>query len=216
MAEILRREKALAWTAHPRIKASFACPDAYREKPWYQSDTWLGGAWKAMPADLSEPRLGIRVLDLLDDMNTWGQRKVAHGEVDCFEIDRTHEMYGPMNVNYLRLERRPSPDDWSPVLDVLRRGDFFVTTGEVLIHSFKVKDGKAIADLDWTLPLRHVELVTSDGRTVKHERRALAETTEFGRKTFEWPIDLKDVAWVRLEAWDVAVDGAFTQPLWLR
>jgi hypothetical protein len=216
MAEILRREKALAWTAHPRIKASYACPDAYREKPWYRSDTWLGGAWKAMPADLSEPRLGVRVLDLLDDMNTWGQRKVAHGEVDCFEIDRTHEMYGHMNVNYLRLEKRPSADDWSPVLDVLRRGDFFVTTGEVLIHSFKVRDGAAVADLEWTLPLRHVELVTSDGRTVKHERRSLAGTAEFGRKTFEWPIDLKDVAWVRLEAWDVAVDGAFTQPLWLK
>jgi hypothetical protein len=216
MAEILRREKALAWTAHPRIKASFACPDAYREKPWYKSDTWLGGAWKAMPADLSEPRLGVRVLDLLDDMNTWGQRKIAHGEVDCFEIDRTHEMYGHMNVNYLRMERRPSADDWSPVLDALRRGDFFVTTGEVLIHSFKVKDGAATADLEWTLPLRHVELVWSDGRTVKHERRPLDETAEFGRRIFEWPIDLKDAAWVRLEAWDVAVDGAFTQPLWLQ
>src|SRR6185295_5306371 len=30
MVEILRREKALAWTAHPRIKASFAAPDSYK------------------------------------------------------------------------------------------------------------------------------------------------------------------------------------------
>ena len=216
MAEILKREKALAWTAHPRIKASFACPDSYKEKDWYKSETWLGGAWKAMPADLSQPRLGVRVLDLLDDMNTWGQRKIAHGEVDCFEIDATHEMYGHMNVNYLRLAKRPTSDDWSPVLDVLRRGDFFVTTGEVLIHSFNVKDGKAVADLEWTFPLYHVELVTSDRKTVRHARLPLPETTEFGRRTFEWPLDLKDAAWVRLEAWDVAVDGAFTQPLWLR
>ncbi len=215
MAEILKREKALAWTAHPRIKASFACPDAYKEKEWYKSETWLGGAWKAMPADLSQPRLGVRVLDLLDDMNTWGQRKIAHGEVDCFEIDRAHEMYGHMNVNYLRLPKKPTSDDWSPVLDVLRSGDFFVTTGEVLIHSFNVKDGKAVADLEWTLPLAHVELVTSDGRTAKHVRLPLPETTEFERRTFEWPVDVKNTAWVRLEAWDVAVDGAFTQPLWL-
>ncbi|HEV3028807.1 MAG TPA: hypothetical protein VG457_14605, partial [Planctomycetota bacterium] len=38
MVEILRREKALAWTAHPRIKASFACPDCYKEKDWYQDE----------------------------------------------------------------------------------------------------------------------------------------------------------------------------------
>ena len=46
-----------------------------------------------MPGDLSEVGLGRRVLDLLDDMNTWGQRKIAHGEVDCFVPDRSHELY---------------------------------------------------------------------------------------------------------------------------
>jgi hypothetical protein len=216
MAEILKREKALAWTAHPRIKASFACPDSYKEKDWYKSDTWLGGAWKAMPGDLSQPRLGVRVLDLLDDMNTWGQKKIAHGEVDCFELDRTHEIYGHMNVNYLRLAKKPTPDDWSPVLDVLRRGDFFVTTGEILIHSFNVKEGRATADLEWTLPLRQAELVTSDGKTVHRRTVPLPETTEFGRKMFEWPLETKEIAWARLEAWDVATDGAFTQPVWLK
>ena len=34
--------------ANPRIKASFACPDAYKDKDWYKDDLWLGGAWKAM------------------------------------------------------------------------------------------------------------------------------------------------------------------------
>jgi hypothetical protein len=169
-----------------------------------------------MPADLSEPRLGVRVLDLLDDMNTWGQRKVSHGEVDCFELDRTHELWGHMNVNYLRLAKRPTSDDWSPVLDVLRRGDFFVTTGEVLIHSFEVKDGKAAADLEWTFPLGQVELVESDGKTARRRTRPLPGTGEFGRAKFEWPLESKDPAWVRLEVWDVAFNGAFTQPLWLR
>ncbi len=217
MAEVLRREKALAWTAHPRIKASFACPDSYREKEWYKSDTWLGGAWKAMPGDLSHPRLGVRVLDLLDDMNAWGQRKITPGEVDTFELDSTHELYGHMNINYLRLAQMPSKDDWSPVLDVLRRGDFFVTTGEVLIHSFDAKDGKATADLEWTFPLAIAELAWWDGTAVRHRTVRLDETSEFGRKTFEFPLpELKDARWVRLEAWDAAVNGAFTQPLWLR
>ena len=216
MVEILRREKALAWTAHPRIKASFACPDSYKEKDWYRDDLWLGGAWKAMPADLSENRLGVRVLDLLDEMNTWGQRKQVLGEVDTFQLDRTHELYAHLNVNYLKLDRRPTSDDWSPVLRVLRAGDFFTTTGEVLIHSFEVKAGKVVADLEWTFPLAQVELVTSDGKQAKRRTIPLAFTGEFGRATFEWTLDPADAATVRLEAWDVTSSGAFTQPLRLR
>jgi hypothetical protein len=214
--EILRREKALAWTAHPRIKASFACPDSYKDKDWYRDDLWLGGAWKAMPADLSQNRLGVRVLDLLDDMNNWGQRKQVHGEVDTFELDHTHELYGHMNVNYLKLDRVPGCADWSPVLRVLRAGDFFTTTGEVLIHSFEVRDGKAVADLEWTFPLSQVELVTSDGKQSSRRTIPLHGTGEFGRKTFEWPLDRADAATARIEAWDVTSSGAFTQPLRLK
>ena len=216
MVEILRREKALAWTAHPRIKASFACPDSYKDKEWYKDDLWLGGAWKAMPADLSENRLGVRVLDLLDDMNNWGQRKQILGEVDTFELDRTHELYGHMNVNYLKMEKRPTSDDWSEVLRVLRAGDYFTTTGEVLIHSFEVKDGKALAELEWTFPLSQVEIVTSDGKESIRRTVPLPSTGEFGRAKFEWPLERAGAASVRLEAWDVASNGAFTQPVRLR
>ncbi|RPH51713.1 MAG: hypothetical protein EHM91_00925 [Planctomycetota bacterium] len=216
MVEILRLEKGLGWTAHPRIKASSACPDSYKEKDWFKDDLWLGGAWKAMPADLSENRLGVRVLDLLDDMNTWGRRKQILGEVDTFELDRTHELYGHMNVNYLKLEKRPTVDDWSPVLGALRAGDFFTTTGEVLIHSFEVKDGKVRADLEWTFPLSQVEIVTGDGKDAKRRTVPMAATGEFGRQTFEWPLDRADATTVRLEAWDVATNGAFTQPLKVR
>ena len=212
MVEILRREKALAWTAHPRIKASFACPDSYKDKEWFKDDLWLGGAWKAMPADLSENRLGVRVLDLLDDMNTWGSRKQVLGEVDTFELNRTHELYGHINVNYLKLEKRPTSDDWSPVLRVLRSGDFFTTTGEVLIHSFEVKDGKFVADLEWTFPLSQVEIVTSDLKEAKRRTIPMAGAREFGRQTFEWPAE-GPFASARLEVWDVTSSGAFTQPV---
>jgi hypothetical protein len=216
MVEILRREKALAWTAHPRIKASYSCPDSYREKDWYRDELWLGAAWKAMPADLSENRLGVRGLDLLDDMNIWGQPKQLLGEVDTFELDRTHELYAHLNINYLRLRERPTSDDWAPVLRVLRDGDFFTTTGEVLIHSFEVKAGKVVADLEWTFPLSQAELVTGLGGQVKRRTIPLAFTGEFGRATFEWALEPADAATVRLEAWDVTSSGAFTQPLRLR
>lgn len=216
LARVIRQEQGLGWTSHPRIKSSEGCPDRYKNTDWYQDPLWLGGTWKAMPGDLSEPRLGVRSLDLVDDMNLWGQRKMILGEVDCFTIDRTHEIYGHMNVNYLHLAKLPGTDDWSPILDVLRRGDFFVTTGEVLIHSCRLVGSKVRAEVEWTLPLGQAELVTCDGKTVRRKTIPLPETREFGRQKFEWPLENKDAQWFRLEVWDIAYNGAFTQPIYPR
>ena len=215
LSRLLKEEAGLGWTSHPRIKGSEGCPDAYKDTDWYKDSSWLGGTWKAMPGDLSEPRLGVRSLDLLDDMNLWGQRKMIVGEVDCFTIDETHEIYGHMNINYLRLGKLPGAENWSPILNTLRRGDFFVTTGEVLIHACAAQEGKLRADLEWTLPLGQAELVTSDGKSVQRKTIPLPDTKEFGRQTFEWPLAKDNLKWCRLEIWDIAYDGAFTQPIYL-
>jgi hypothetical protein len=230
LVELLRREHGLAWTAHPRIKASSWTPDIYRREDFYLADTWLGAAWKAMPADLSSPRLGERVLDLFSDMDNWGQKKYVLGEVDVFKLDHTHELYGHMNVNYVRLDRLPKFDEgWQPLLDALRAGRFFVTTGEVLPREFTIGgkgSGETLtmsegdrpemrATLDWTFPLRFAELVSGDGKAVYRERIDLSDTEPFGRRTLTLKPDLAGRTWVRLEAWDVAGNGAFTQPIWL-
>jgi hypothetical protein len=227
MLRLLETEKGLAWTAHPRIKASNWTPDAYKDEPFFKSPSWLGAAWKAMPADLSRERLGDRALDLLDDMANWGDRKYVLGEVDVFKIDHTHELYGHMNVNYLRLDRVPKfEEDWTPILDALRKGRFFVTTGEVLLRSFTV-GGKgsgetATADrpevafeLEWTFPMRFAEVVSGDGKTVHRERIDLGDTGPFGRKTLSLSPDLAGRRWVRVAAWDIAGNGAFSQPVWI-
>jgi hypothetical protein len=136
---LMEKEKGLMWTAHPGIKSSFGFPNRYRDKQFHLSDRFLGAAWKAMPADLSQPRLGTRALDLLNDMANWGQRKYMVGEVDVFKVLPGYELYGHMNINYLKLDRLPQFDDgWQPVLDALRNGRFFVSTGEVLIPEFTV------------------------------------------------------------------------------
>ncbi|HXG10321.1 MAG TPA: hypothetical protein VNK04_11200 [Gemmataceae bacterium] len=230
MMELVQREKGLVWTAHPRIKASSWTPDIFRREEFYLADYWLGAAWKQMPADLSRPRLGERALDLLDDMANWGQKKYLPGEVDVFQIDRTHELYGHMNINYLRLDRLPRFDDgWQPILDALRAGRFFVTTGEVLLRGFTVggkeagqtlklpPDGRpeVRVDLEWTFPLRFAEVISGDGQQVYRERIDLADTEAFGRRTLTLRPDLRGRKWVRFEVWDVAVNGAFTQPVWL-
>ena len=113
--KLMELEKGLMWAAHPRIKSSTGYPDRYRNENFFKSDRYLGGAWKAMPADLSRPRLGWRVLDLLDDTSNWGAKKYIVGEVDIFQVDRTTEFYAHANINYLRLDSIPKYEDgWDP------------------------------------------------------------------------------------------------------
>ncbi len=227
---LLRAEHGLAWTAHPRIKSSTGFPDSYRDRLFFQSESFLGAAWKAMPADLSQPKLGSRVLDLLDDMSNWGTPKVALGEVDVFKIEPDHELYAHMNVNYLRLEKIPKFEDgWQSVLDSLRAGKLFVTTGEVLIPDFTVNgqrsgDSAAVAqgskakvhlDLQWTFPLSHAEIITGDGRNTTRHTFDLSETESFGDTSLDFQVDVTGQRWLRVEVWDIATNGAFTQPVWI-
>jgi hypothetical protein len=230
MARLLEREHGLAWTSHPRIKASSWAPDAFKNEEYYKADYWLGAAWKGMPVDLSRPRLGERALNLLDDMTGWGAHKYLPGEVDVFKIDHTHELYGHMNINYLRLPKVPRFDEsWQPVLDALRGGKFFVTTGEVLLREFTVgrkQSGETLSlssrdrpevrlDVEWTFPLRFAEIISGDGTRVYRDRIDLSNTEAFGRRIVTAQPDLSGRTWVRAEVWDIAGDGAFTQPVWL-
>lgn len=227
---LFEAERGLMWTAHPRIKASFNFPDQYKDTEFFRSDRFLGGAWKAMPADLSRPTLGWRVFGLLDDMSNWGAKKHTPGEVDIFRVEPDFETYAHMNINYLRLAKLPRYDDgWQPVLDALRGGEFFTTTGEVLIPEFTVggkQSGQTLdlagmtkpvleANLEWTFPLAFAEIISGDGQKVYRQRVDLADTESFGTRKLHLPLDLKGRTWVRLEVWDIAANGAFTQPVWL-
>jgi len=230
MLKLLELEKGLAWTAHARTKGSTGYPDLYKEEPFFKSDTFLGAAWKAIPADLSIPTLSQRVLKLLDDMANWGLKKHVISEADIFTITHQNEMYAHLNVNYLEMDKLPSYDQgWQPVLDAIRNGKFFVSTGEVLIPSFSIngkksgetlkidKTGKAMVkmELDWTFPMNFAEIVSGDSTHIYRERINLNDTQAFGKKAFSWPINLTNRKWVRVEAWDIAANGAFTQMIWI-
>ncbi len=231
MLLLLEREKGLAWTAHARTKGSTGYPDKYNQEKFFLSDRFLGAAWKAMPADLSQPRLGKRVLDLMDDMNNWGLHKKVLSEADLFTIEKENEMYAHLNVNYLQLPALPLyTNGWQPVLDVLQQGRFFSTTGEVLIPSFSVngkgagetvaigKNGSGVISFSaqWTFPLNFAEIITGDGKQVYRHRINLTTTRSFGKRNFIEEIDLTGRTWVRLEVWDVAANGAYTQTVWLK
>lgn len=230
MLKLLEQENGLAWTAHARTKASTGYPDKYKEEDFFKSETFMGAAWKAIPGDLSLPTLSKRVLNLMDDMANWGFKKHVISEADIFTITEQNEMYAHLNVNYLQLDKVPNyTDGWQPVLDVMRQGKFFVSTGEVLIPGFNV-DGKGAGEtlkvnnsgkakinvqLDWTFPLSFAEIVSGDGKKVYRKKLNLNATQAFGKKDFNWQVDLKGRKWVRVEVWDVATNGAFTQMVWL-
>lgn len=229
MLKLLQLENGLAWTAHARTKGSTGFPDKYKEEEFYKSDHFFGAAWKAMPADLSLPKLGLRVLDLMDDMANWGFRKHVIAEADLFQIEPDFELYGHMNVNYMQLDKLPSYDQgWQPVLDVMRQGKFFVSTGEIVFPSFTVngkKSGEVVpagngkaevkVEASWTYPLNYAEIISGDGKQVFRQHIDLKDTEAFGKKSFVFTADLKGRKWVRLEMWDAAANGAFTQCVWL-
>jgi hypothetical protein len=229
MLDLLKKEDGLAWTAHPRTKGSTGYPDKYKTTSFFKSEHFLGAAWKAMPADLSLPILGKRVLDLMDDMNNWGERKKVIAEADLFTIEPENEMYAHLNVNYLKIDKLPDyKNGWQSIVDALQNGEFFSSTGEVLIPEFTVDEkstGKEISvegkmskvafKLKWTFPMNYAEIISGDGKNVYRERIMLDDTGSFGEQTFMKSVDLRGRKWVRLEAWDVAANGAFTQTVWI-
>ena len=115
----------------------------------------------------------------------------------------------------------PGPDeDWSPVLKALRDGNFFVTTGEILITNYarrrhRRRSGRSRADVEWTFPLSFVEVVWGDGKKIDRQVISATDLAAFGTKHFAIPFDATGKAWVRFAVWDSAGNGAFVQPVWL-
>jgi hypothetical protein len=67
----------------------------------------------------------------------------------------------------------------------------------------------------WTFPPAFAEVVWDDGKAVHRKRVDLSDRPAFGQMELNIPVDLAGAKWVRLEMWDVAANGAFTQPVWV-
>ncbi|MCM3878511.1 MAG: hypothetical protein ND807_00235 [Vicinamibacterales bacterium] len=219
MLELVRREGGYMYQTHPRTKGSTGFPDKILATDFFRDPRYLGAGWKALPSDLSSPRLGDRAFTLLDDLSNQGLRKRIFGEVDMFQFDHTHEIYAHMNINYIRLDRLPEFDRWGDALVPLAQGEFFTTTGEVLIPRVDLSRSTAdqvvaTVEAQWTLPLRFAEVVWGDGTTTHRETIPLSDTQEFGKRTFEWRAPAAGWKWARVAVWDVAGNGAFINPVW--
>lgn len=216
--ELLEKESGLAWQTHPRTKGSTGYPDAIRDQAFFQSDRYLGGSFQSLPVDLSEERIcEKRCFGLLDDMNNWGRPKYMLAEGDTYMKYPDDETFPQLMVNYVKLDRVPIfKEGWKSVVDVLRAGDFFVTTGEVLLKNWSLEGAGAnrtyTAEAEWTFPPEFAELVWSDGKTVERKRIDLKKEAPGTSHKFRIPFDPTGKKWVRFAVWDSAGNGAFTQP----
>lgn len=218
---LLKEEKGLVWQTHPRTKGSAGYPDAVKDQDFFQSDRFLGGSYQSLPVDLAEQRLcEKRCLGLLDDMNNWSGAKYMIAEGDTYMKYPDDETYPQLIVNYVKLDRVPKFGDWTPVLDKLRGGDYFVTSGEVLLRSSGIEGTGAKrfynAEAEWTFPPEFAELVWSDGKTVNREVIRMSDMAPFSNHKFHIPFDAAGKKWVRFAVWDSAGNGAFTQPVHLQ
>ncbi len=219
MLDLVRRENGWSYQSHPRTKGSTGYPDKIRGTEHYLDPTNFGAGWKSMPVDYSSPRLSERAFKLLDDMNNWGQKKRLLGEVDVFQFDHTHELYAHSNINYVKVDHLPDFDNYDEILAPLREGNFFVSTGEILLPETEIQAASSNqitvrAKASWTFPLRMAEVVWGDGKKTERLIIPLDETRPFGSKTFEWTVPAKDWKWARLAVWDIATNGAFVNPTW--
>jgi hypothetical protein len=216
--DMVQTEHGLVYQTHPRTKGSTGYPDGVFNTEYFRDPRYLGVGWKAMPSDLSSPRLGERAFRTIDDANNLGFKKRLLGEVDVFQLDTTHELYGHMNINYVRLPVLPSFDHYGELLDAIAKGDYFISTGEVVLSAVEWKsDGdrvKVHVSASYTFPLNIAEIVWGDGSRTQRKIFSLDTTREFGSRNFDWGADAPGWKWARLAVWDVAGDGAFTNPLW--
>jgi hypothetical protein len=220
--EMLKAEGGFVWQAHPRTKGSTSYPDEIRETAHFRSDRYLGASFQSLPVDLSQSRIcDQRCFGVLDDMNNWTSAKYLIAEGDTYMKYPDDETYPHLYVNYLKLDRLPKYDeDWSPVLKSMRAGDFFVTSGEILVRQFAVNGSgpkrTVSADIEWTFPLEFVEIVWGDGSATGRRIIPATEEAAFGSRRFQIPFDAAGKKWIRFAAWDSAGNGAFTQPIHLK
>lgn len=224
MMTMIEAEDMLVFMPHPRTKGSTGYPDAIARSAQFLNDRYRGVGWRwGMGSDLSEKRLSdYRVIPLLDDMNNWIagsglQPKYLLAITETYFKAPGDDIYANGPVSYLRLDRLPDGNDYSSIIDVLRRGDYFVSSGEVLIpdhgYSGSGQDAMLTAEVQWTFPLDFIEVVTGDGSSTRSTIVPATELPPFSRRILRVPFDATGQAWARFAAWDSAGNGAMTMPV---
>lgn len=220
---MVRKENAIISMPHPRTKGSTGFPDAVKDRAYFSDPAYHGfGARWGMGVDGSERRLcDFRCWPLLDEMSNWMaaknlplKRVLSISEI--YGQAPGDDVYGASPVTYVRLDKLPSPDDVTPLIETLKTGYIFWSSGEVLIPAFEIqgrgRQAKIVADVSWTFPLEFVEIMWGDGKTTGRQIIPATHLAPLATHRFEIPFDARGKKWVRFAVWDVAANGASVQP----
>ena len=227
--EMTKRENLIINMPHPRSKGSTGFPDAVKETHFAQ-ETYEGAGYRwGMGIDGSETRLcEYRCLGLFDEMTNWyvdrpmplkHMQAISEARSDIGERGRPpyDAMYANGPVNYLQIDKLPTVDDTSPIINAMKRGDYFVSSGEVLISSTRSRAPETSAPSAPTSSGRSRSISSRwSGGTARRpigrsSRQPICRRS--ARNTFQIPFNATGKKWVRFAAWDVATNGAFVQPI---
>ncbi len=222
--DMMHREDLLIYMPHPRTKGSAGYPEAIKDRSYFIDEAFRGIGFRwGMGVDGSEVRLcEYRCLPALDDMNNWvadkpTPPKYVQAISELYALGPGDDVYANDPVNYVKLAALPGTDNWKPIVDAMRSGDYFVTSGEVLVPNYEVRgNGRQrtiVADVEWTFPLSFVEVVWGDGKKTDRKVISAKDLPPFGKHHFEIPFDARGKKWVRFAVWDSAGDGALLQPV---
>jgi len=224
MMEMAHRENMLIYVPHPRSKGSAGFPDGVKDTAHFLDANYRGIGFRwGMGLDGSEQRLcEYRCLPLLDDMNNWVADKPTPPKYiqaisEVYEQGYGDDIYANNPVNYVKIATLPPPGEWGPIVNAMEHGEYFVTSGEVLIPSYSVEGAGShrtiVADVQWTFPLEFVEVVWGDGQHTDRQIISATALPAFGSHRFQIPFSADGKKWVRFAAWDSAGNGAMVQPI---
>ena len=225
---LMKTENLLIFQPHPRTKESTGYPDAVKDKDFFANERYRGIGWRwGMGLDLSETRMSDkRASGLIDDMNNWVADKPVPAKFALaisetrYKVPGAEDVYGMEPINYIKVATLPKPDDMSSIINALDKGDFFISTGEVLIPNYAVEGSGSkrtiTADAEWTFPLEYAEVIWGDGQKTDRQIIPLTDLPAFGKHHFSIPFDTTGKKWVRFAIWDSAGNGAFVQPIKLK
>lgn len=224
LMEMAHRENLIIYMPHPRSKGSTGFPDAIKDTVHFRDENYRGVGFRwGMGLDGSEVRLcDYRCMPLFDDMNNWvadvpTPPKYMQAISEVYQQGTGDDIYANNPVNYVKVDTPPGIDNWKPIIDSMKRGDYFVTSGEVLIPSWSVQGAgnqrTIVADVEWTFPLEFAEVVWGDGQRTDRQIIPAADLPAFGKHHFQIPFNAAGKKWVRFAVWDSAGNGAFVQPV---
>jgi hypothetical protein len=224
MMEMTHRENMLIYMPHPDSKGSAGFPDGIKDTAHFLDANYRGIGFRwGMGLDGSEQRLcEYRCLPLLDDMNNWVADKPTPPKYiqaisEVYEQGYGDDIYANNPVNYIKIDTLPPPGEWGPIVNAMEHGNYFVTSGEVLIPSYAVEGTGShrtiVADVQWTFPLEFVEVVWGDGQHTDRQIISATGLPAFGSHRFQIPFSADGKKWVRFAAWDSAGNGAMVQPI---